>query len=103
MYLILSGTHPFKANNNFDLASNILNSDVKFTGIEWYSVSKPAKMLIRSMLQRNPQMRPSLEDILNSKWIKKYCKSNTEEKFLSYEAVKNLMLFNSERKMEQAL
>lgn len=46
MYLMFSGTHPFKAQNNFDLCSRILNDEVTFNSKEWQSVSKAAKQMI---------------------------------------------------------
>ena len=103
MYLILSGTHPFKSTNNFDFFKNVMIDQVNFNGSEWKSVSKSAKNLIRNMLMKKPSQRCKVQDILNSKWMKKYTKYRTVQKVISYDALKNLMLFNSERKLEQAL
>ena len=103
MYLMFSGTHPFKATNNYDFFKNVLDSSVNFTGPEWRCVSKSVKNLIRAMLTKNPTQRCKVSDILNSKWMKRYSKMTTPPKNISYDAIKNLMLFNSERKLEQAL
>lgn len=103
MYLIFSGTHPFKATNNFELCKRICNDQVNFNGPEWKAVSIEAKSLIKGMLTKNPFKRLNLEELQYHKWIKKYCKPRTKPKPISNHSTKNLMLFNSERKLEQAL
>jgi serine/threonine protein kinase len=103
MYLIFSGNHPFKATNNFDLCKRILNDQVKFNGPEWKAVSTEAKSLIKGMLTKNPLKRLNLDELIEHPWIRKYCKPRTKPKFISTYSTKNLMLFNSERKLEQAL
>lgn len=55
------------------------------------------------MLVKNPLKRLSLIELLSNRWLKKFCKSVTKPKYVSPQAVKNLMIFNSERKLEQAL
>jgi len=56
--------------------------------------------MIQGMLVKNPQKRLSLIELLSNKWIKKFCKPSTKPKYVSLQATKNLMLFNSERKLE---
>ena len=103
MYVMFSGTHPFKANNNFDLCNNILSDQISFNGREWKEVSKSAKELIRGMLNKNKIQRPTLEKVMRHKWIKKYTNPKTKKKLISCKAINNLMNFNNERKLEQAL
>ena len=43
MYIMLSGTHPFKATNNYDLCNQILNEQIQFRDKEWKNVSRSAK------------------------------------------------------------
>lgn len=59
--------------------------------------------MIKGMLVKNPKKRISIIELLVSKWIKKYCNLKTKPKYISIEATKSLMMFNSERKLEQAL
>lgn len=63
MYLIFSGTHPFKATNNFELCKRICNDQVNFNGPEWKAVSIEAKSLIKGMLTKNPFKRLNLEEL----------------------------------------
>ena len=100
MYLMFSGNHPFKAQNNFDLCNRILQDEVSFTSKEWRLVSKSAKSLIQGMLVKNPLKRLSLLELLSNKWVRKFSKPSTKPKYLSVQATKNLMLYNSERKLE---
>lgn len=103
MYIMFSGHHPFKSQNNIEFCKNVLTERPSFSSKEWMAVSKSAKSLIQGMLVKNPQKRLSILEILSSKWINKYCLPTTKRKQLSIQSIKNLMLFNSERKMEQAL
>ena len=100
LYLMFSGNHPFKATNNYDLCKRILNEQITFNGPEWKAISHDAKSLIKGMLNKDPLKRINLEELIGHKWIKKYCKPRTKKKFISSYATKNLMLFNSERKLE---
>jgi len=63
LYLMFSGTHPFKAQNNYDLCKRILNDQVCFKSKEWRCVSKHAKSLISAMLVKNPLKRLSLIEL----------------------------------------
>ena len=63
LYLIFSGTHTFKATNNFELCRQIVNDQVNFNGPEWKAVSNEAKSLIRGMLTKNPSKRLNLEEL----------------------------------------
>lgn len=83
MYLMFAGTHPFKAQNNFDMVKKILKDKPCFSSAEWLSVSKTAKSMIQGMLVKNPQKRLSLIELLSNKWIKKFCKPSNKPKYLS--------------------
>lgn len=83
MYIMFSGTHPFKATNNYDLCNQILNEQIQFREKEWRNVSKSAKCLIRAMLNKNPQKRLSLIEIRSNKWFKKYCRPSTKPKYVT--------------------
>jgi serine/threonine protein kinase len=100
---MFSGNHPFKASNNMDFCNRVLNYQINFNSREWKSVSSEAKTLIRGMLAKSPSSRLSYEELLKSKWMKKYCSPKTKPKYFSSQSTKNLMLFNSERQLELAL
>ena len=45
---------------------------------EWMNYSHDARKLVRRMLMKDPENRINLQDICNSKWIKKHQKVKTE-------------------------
>jgi len=59
-----------------------------------------AKDIIKGMLVKNPLKRLTLDKILNHKWVKKYTNPKTKRKNISAQAIKNLVHFNGERKLE---
>ena len=63
LYLMFSGTHPFKATNNHDLCRRIVNEQVNFNGPEWKDVSIDAKSMIKGMLTKNPKKRLTLQEL----------------------------------------
>ena len=103
LFIMFSGSHPFKSQTNYEFCKRVLTERPSFSSKEWMTVSKSAKTLIQGMLVKNPQKRLSILELLSSKWIRKYCLPTTKRKQLSIQSTKNLMLFNSERKLEQAL
>ena len=78
LYIMLSGTLPFNLknnesssmdeenNNNIELQYSIINKEPK--KIE--KISEEAKDLLKGLLNKNPQKRLTIEQILNHPWLK---------------------------------
>lgn len=45
------------------------DKQIRFQGEEWEDASDEVKDLIQSMLQKEPQKRPNIEDVCNHKWF----------------------------------
>lgn len=71
LYIMLCGFPPFVSANNDqeELFDDILSGQYGFPSPYWDSVSELAKDLISHMLQSNPELRFSAEDVLDHPWF----------------------------------
>lgn len=67
LYIMLSGLPPFYAKSDRELYKKIQSKPVRFKKSVWSSISKDAKDLIRSMLTKDPESRPDMEQVYHSK------------------------------------
>jgi calcium-dependent protein kinase len=70
MFMLLSGKPPFEAQTTNGIFKKILSDTPKFTNSYWAEVSVDAKYLITAMLQKNPLLRPTAKDVLDSQWFR---------------------------------
>uniref|UniRef100_A0A0A9WRU7 non-specific serine/threonine protein kinase n=1 Tax=Lygus hesperus TaxID=30085 RepID=A0A0A9WRU7_LYGHE len=71
LYIMLCGFPPFVSANNDqeELFDDILSGQYGFPSPYWDQVSELAKDLISHMLQSNPELRFSAEDVLDHPWF----------------------------------
>ncbi|XP_046471949.1 uncharacterized protein [Neodiprion pinetum] len=71
MYILLCGFPPFVSpeNEQEELFERILSGHYEYTAPYWDSVSESAKQLISNMLQVQPELRFSAEDVLDHPWL----------------------------------
>ena len=72
MYILMSGSLPFFADNPIEFLEVVLYSEFTFPDAEWGAVSYTAKGLIRKMLIPDPRKRPTVDDILADPWFNGY-------------------------------
>jgi serine/threonine protein kinase len=70
IYVILGGYAPFDGEDE-DLPHIICDGYFVFHEEYWAEVSEPAKDVIRSLLQVDPMKRATLEDALDSEWLRR--------------------------------
>ncbi|CAI5516917.1 unnamed protein product [Closterium sp. Naga37s-1] len=70
LYILLCGLPPFYAASNEGIFDAIRSKDVQFKAPKWHGVSGAAKLLISSMLEKNPRERITGEEVLEHPWIK---------------------------------
>jgi calcium-dependent protein kinase len=70
MFMLLSGKPPFEAQTPNGIFKKILSDTPRFTNSYWAEVSREAKYLITAMLQKNPSLRPTAKDVLDSQWFR---------------------------------
>ncbi|CAD8148014.1 unnamed protein product [Paramecium pentaurelia] len=76
LFTLLSGHMPFHGETKEELYDNIQRSNIGFNSNSWKFVSSEAKDIIRRMLQKGPQLRPSAKTLLKHDWFKKKLQSN---------------------------
>eukprot|EP00889_Picochlorum_renovo_P005728 jgi/Picre1/32758/NNA_008103.t1 len=66
---MLAGYPPFDERDGGSTFDKILYSEPDFSATPWPSISKPAKDLIKHLLQKNPDKRPDTQYILRHRWL----------------------------------
>jgi len=71
LYILLCGFPPFVSTDNEQekLFEKILSGQYEFTSPYWDNISLSAKELISNMLQAQPELRFSAEDVLDHPWL----------------------------------
>ncbi|XP_076232826.1 uncharacterized protein LOC143178189 [Calliopsis andreniformis] len=71
LYILLCGFPPFVSpeNEQEELFERILSGHYEFTSPYWDNISDSAKQLISNMLQAQPELRFSAEDVLDHPWL----------------------------------
>ena len=78
IFVILGGYAPFEAPTN-ELPEMITDGYFEFHPKYWIDISKPPKELIESLLEVNPDDRASVDEALDSEWLKRRDKEFMDE------------------------
>jgi serine/threonine protein kinase len=84
MYILLGGYAPFEGSNE-DLPDIICDGFYEFHPLYWIQISAAPKYLISSLLIVNPDKRATVEQALESEWLR----HTDMETFMRYTAVGN--------------
>lgn len=68
-YLLLSGRRPFHDPDRRTKMKLIRSAPLSFDGPEWDQISSDAKDFIHSLLEKDPEARPSPKDALAHPWL----------------------------------
>ena len=68
LFELIQGQTPFKARSSSERLRKMIERKIEFL----VNISTAAKALIMKMLQVQPELRPSLDEILNDEWILRY-------------------------------
>lgn len=69
LYILLSGVPPFWAETEQGVAQAILRGRIDFEKDPWPHVSESAKSLVQQMLEPNPKLRLTAEQVLEHPWL----------------------------------
>ena len=103
LYLMLTGSHPFKGTNPEETKAYIKRASPNFKQNLWEGVSPYAKILLKTIFLKDPRHRPTCEEILSNNWL------NGKVKFLdlsipiSAKAFKDLKTYSCNSKLHQGL
>lgn len=104
LYIMLSGTPPFKAKSIKEVFKQILKHDFNFDSKRWDGKSDLVKDFIKQLLSFDPNDRPTAQECLKMKWIRRFSKNKAcGTNVISKTVLRNLKQFNWERKMEYAI
>ena len=103
LYLMASGKPPFEeVENPEQYYMNIKTNPLQFNGRSWERLSVEFKELIRSMLNVNPDQRPSAREIYEHEWVVKQS-TDVHQKRLSKRGLAHLSKYTKKSKFKRAL
>lgn len=108
VFALLGGYAPFDADNDDDLPEIVCAGQYEFDDPCWTKVSNAAKDLIKGLLQVNPNVRFSVNQALDSEWLRRRdrelmeSRSNLSKSSLSASTGFNAKSNNSSFKSSQA-
>lgn len=98
LYILLCGFPPFNGESDDDIMEAVVRGKFSFFHRSFEKVSSEGKNLIKKILTKNPQKRPSAEEVLEQSWFK-----TSHETPLDPTHLENLKNFSSQSKMQQAI
>ena len=109
LYILLCGYPPFNGNTNIDIYHNIQTQNPSFSGDEWEDITHEAIILIKNMLNKNPNKRYSIDECLKHKWFsllddnEKNLGSKSHFKQIQYVAISHMAKFVQENRFKKAV
>lgn len=112
LYLLLTGTLPFRSIDKNEIAEQITKGEVNFNGISsysydflllenaWMKVSNKAKDFVKKLLMYDPKERISAEDALKDEWI---CENKDTNEIRYAFSLKKLKSFNTQTTLQRAV
>ncbi|XP_075152380.1 ovarian-specific serine/threonine-protein kinase loki [Haematobia irritans] len=85
LFTCLSGTLPFSDDYGSPACEQIKKGHFRFNHPSWKHVSQRATSLIKNMLIVDPQRRPTIDDVLQSSWLKDTDMLRTANKLMKIE------------------
>ncbi|KAI8118033.1 Ovarian-specific serine/threonine-protein kinase Lok [Lucilia cuprina] len=85
LFTCLSGTLPFSDDYGSPACDQIKKGQFRFNHPSWKQVSQRATSLIKNMLNVDPQRRPTIDDVLQSMWLKDPVMLRTANKLMNIE------------------
>lgn len=70
LFFLLMGYPPFQGASEAELMDHTVNRPVQYIAEDWAELSADALLLVKNMLAKNPEQRPSMEEVLAFDWVK---------------------------------
>mmetsp|Transcript_15499 Transcript_15499/g.11278 ORF Transcript_15499/g.11278 Transcript_15499/m.11278 type:complete len:161 (+) Transcript_15499:245-727(+) len=102
LHILLVKLPPFNGKNEKEIFEKISVGYFSLSGPEFKFISNDAKVLLRYMLQYNPDERISADEALNHVWIQTMTKNEVARDLDAKKALFCLMNFSIELKLQQA-
>jgi serine/threonine protein kinase len=76
-YLLVAGFLPFDdEDSEKEIARQTVYDPTPFPKKIWDNISQEAKMFVDNLLSKDPEKRMNLQEVLQHKWLIKFCKKN---------------------------
>ena len=79
MHVLLSGTLPFLAPTEAGTYAAVLAAKLHLSHAPWPALSRPARNLLRALLQRDPAARPTAAAALSHPWLRDVPRSGADQ------------------------
>ena len=80
-YLLVAGFLPFDdEDSEKEIARQTVYDPTPFPKKIWDNISQEAKMFVDNLLSKDPEKRMNLQEVLQHKWLIKFCKKNENRK-----------------------
>lgn len=99
-YIMLCGYPPFDGNSDEEIMNNILTQDLTFDGNGWDNVSTQAKDLIKKMLVKDPNCRPSAEEVMNHAFLER--RNSTMNPTIIHNQLSKILMVERKEKLQMA-
>ena len=94
LFIILSGRVPFQGKTDSETMQKILNKPLSMSSKAWETVSDDAKSLVARMLDKDPENRPSAEEIIMDPWFFSYTKNTITDNAFHPDTVFSISKFH---------
>ncbi|EGR28263.1 protein kinase domain protein, partial [Ichthyophthirius multifiliis] len=78
LFCLLSGQSPFKGKTSKEVLENNKKCKISYDSDIWIKISDESKYLLKKMLEVDPNKRFKCNEILKSKWLRKYILNNSQ-------------------------
>lgn len=104
LYILLTGRPPFNGANDEQILKAVKRGKFSLEGAEFRNVSSKAKALLKKMLCKDPNLRPSVEECLKDDWFSSLEEQSPEEKNDELRsALENLKGFQTQNKFQRSV
>ena len=103
LYLILSGYPPFYGQSRNEVMMRIMHKEPKFDAKIWTRISPEAINLIKKMLTKDPEKRPSSEEVMQHDWFKNKIYNDHSSHLATKTYLANIRKFSASTKLGQAI
>lgn len=102
MYILLCGSPPFSGNDTVAVLDSVKRAKPSFDRKEWKKISQHAKELLKALLTRDPNMRSTAAEALQSEWVVAMLQGDSEAAQATEDVVNNLKSFSVMNKLKKA-
>ena len=104
LHLMLTGVFPFQADKEEggkDIFYHIVNTPFDSTMIDEAPFSSEAKDLVKLLLQKEQNLRPSAEEALAHPWLTKFIRGNRKSTLINHDTIETIKEFTSKSAIQK--